>query len=142
MERGRSARNILIVEDHALFAEMLAIVLGRAFAAEPQKPGEFTTFAYATSIAEALQRISSVRPFDLVVIDLILPDGNGTTLVREIKARHPQTPVAVLTASEHFSAALAAGADEVIPKDIRIERIVATLARLLRIPYRSDPQAD
>ena len=118
MERGRTAKNILIVEDHILFAEMLAVVLGRALRSpsEPEKPGDFPIFTYATSVAEALRIVSGDRPFDLAVVDLILPDGNGTTVVRDIKARSPGTPVAVLSASEDLSEALAAGADEAIPK--------------------------
>src|SRR5215203_3329443 len=136
MERRRIAINILIVEDHALFAEVLAVALGRALASELQKLGDFTSFAYATSIAEALQRLSAERPFDLAVVDLILPDGDGTTVVREIKRRSPGTPVAVLTASEHLSKALAAGADKAIPKRMRLEEIAACLVRLAGIPDR------
>ena len=142
MERRRIAINILIVEDHALFAEVLAVALGRALASELQKLGDFTSFAYATSIAEALQRLSAERPFDLAVVDLILPDGDGTTVVREIKRRSPGTPVAVLSASQDLSKAMAAGADEVIPKRARLVEIVASLARLLGIPTLPDPQAD
>jgi len=134
MERGRIAKKILIVEDHALFAEMLAFVLGRALAGEPQKPGDFTSFAYATSIAEALQRLSAARPFDLAVVDLILPDGDGTTIVREIKTRTPGTPVAALTASQDLSEALAAGADEAMPKVTPLDEMVACLVCLAGIP--------
>ena len=144
MERRQTAKNILIVEDHALFAEMLAVVLGRALRSpsEPQKPGDFLSFAYAASVAEAMKRLSADRPFDLAVVDLILPDGDGTTVVREIKRRSPGTPVAVLTASEHQSEAMAAGADEVIPKSAKLAEIVASLLRLLGIPAPPDHQAD
>jgi len=140
MERRRIAINILIVEDHALFAEMLAVALGRALASKLQKPGDFSSFAYATSIAEALQRLSAERPFDLAVVDLILPDGDGTTVVREIKRRSPGTPVAVLTASQDLSEALAAGADKAIPKRMRLEEIAACLVRLAGIPDRPGTQ--
>jgi CheY-like chemotaxis protein len=142
MERGRPAKNILIVEDHALFAEMLAVVLGRALrsTSEPEKPRNFPTFAYATSIAEALRLVSGDRPLDLAVVDLMLPDGNGTTVVREIKRRSPGTPVAVLTASQDLSEALAAGADEAMPKRTPLEEIVACLLRLARVPDQPGTQ--
>src|SRR5215212_4696669 len=140
MERRRIAINILIVEDHALFAEMLAVALGRALASKLQKPGDFSSFAYATSIAEALQRLSAERPFDLAVVDLILPDGDGTTVVREIKRRSPGTPVAVLTARQDLSEALAAGADEAIPKRTGLARIVASLSHLAGIPDQPGTQ--
>jgi DNA-binding NarL/FixJ family response regulator len=68
-----------------------------------------------------------------------LPDGNGTTVVREIKAQNPGTPVAVVSASEDISEALAAGADETIPKDTGFAQIVASLVRLAGVPYRSSP---
>src|SRR5215204_3351211 len=97
---------------------------------------DFLRFAYATSIAEALRLVSGDRPLDLAVVDLILPDGDGTTVVREIKRRSPGTPVAVLSASQDLSEALAAGADKAIPKRMRLEEIAACLVRLAGIPDR------
>ena len=136
MERGRTGKNILIVEDHVLFAEMLAVMFARAFRSpgEPEKPGNFPKFYYAISIAEALRLVSRDRPLDLAVVDLMLPDGNGTTVVREIKRRSPGTPVVVLTASQDLSEALAAGADKAMPKMTPLEEMVACLGCLARIP--------
>ena len=134
--------NILIVEDHVLFAEMLAVVLGRALRSlsEPENPRDFPMFAYATSITEALRIVSGDRPLDLAVVDLILPDGNGTTVVREIKRRSPHTPVAVLTASQDLSEALAAGAVKAMPKTTPLEEMVACLVCLARIPDQPGTQ--
>jgi DNA-binding response OmpR family regulator len=70
----------------------------------------------------------------------MLPDGNGTTVVRKIKALNPGTPVAVVSASEDLSEALAAGADETIPKETGFAEIVASLARLAGVPHRSSPK--
>jgi DNA-binding response OmpR family regulator len=56
-------------------------------------------FVRATSVAEGLRLVSEEGPFDLAVVDLMLPDGDGTTVVREIKAQSPGTPVAVVSAS-------------------------------------------
>jgi two-component system, NarL family, response regulator DevR len=133
--------NVLIVDDHILFAEMLGVALRPALAGSPENPGDFPRFVYAGSVSEALRLVSGDRPLDLAVIDLILPDGDGTTVVREIKARSPGTPVAVLTASQDLSEALAAGADEAIPKRTRLAEIVASLVRLAGIPDPPDPQA-
>ena len=136
MDRGRIGKNILIVEDHVLFAEMLAVLLARALRSPgaPEKPSNFPKFSYATSIAEALRLVPRDRPLDLAVVDLILPDGNGTTVVREIKRRRPGTPVAVLTASQDLSEALAAGADKAMPKVTPLDEIVACLVCLAGIP--------
>ena len=142
MERGRTGKNILIVEDHVLFAEMLAVMLARVLRSpgEPEKPGNFPKFYYATSIAEALRLVSRDRPLDLAVVDLMLPDGNGTTVVGEIKRRSPGTPVAVLTASQDLSEALAAGADKAMPKMTPLGDMVACLGCLARIPEQPGTQ--
>jgi DNA-binding NarL/FixJ family response regulator len=142
MERGRTGKNILIVEDHVLFAEMLAVMLTRAFRSpgEPEKPGNFPKFYHAGSIAEALRLVSRDRPLDLAVVDLMLPDGNGATVVGEIKRRSPGTPVAVLTASQDLSEALAAGADKAMPKTTSLEEMVACLVRLARVPDQPGTQ--
>ena len=142
MERGRTGKNILIVEDHVLFAEMLAVMLARALRSpgEPEKPGNFPKFYYATSIAEAMRLVSRDRPLDLAVVDLMLPDGNGTTVVGEIKRRSPGTPVAVLTASQDLSEALAAGADKAMPKMTPLGDMVACLGCLARIPEQPGTQ--
>jgi DNA-binding NarL/FixJ family response regulator len=142
MERGRTGKNILIVEDHVLFAEILTVLLARALRSPgaPEKPSNFPKFSYATSIAEALRLVPRDRPLDLAVVDLILPDGNGTAVVREIKRRCPGTPVAVLTASQDLSEALAAWADKAMPKVTPLEEIVTCLVCLAGIPDQPGTQ--
>ncbi|HWQ33357.1 MAG TPA: response regulator [Blastocatellia bacterium] len=49
-------------------------------------------FVFATTVAEARQLAAS-RQFDLFMLDVRLPDGNGIELCREMKALSPQTPV-------------------------------------------------
>jgi CheY-like chemotaxis protein len=131
---------VLIVDDHYAFAEMLELALRPALAKDPGTPDDYPRFVRATSVAEGLRLVSEDTPFDLAVVDLILPDGDGTKVVREIKRRSPGTPVVVLSASEHLSEALAAGADEVISKRARLAEIVASLARLLGIMDQSGSQ--
>jgi DNA-binding response OmpR family regulator len=125
--------NVLIVDDHKSFAEALELVLRSTLAGSPR-------CSCAASVAEGLRLVSEDGPYDLAVVDLMLPDGNGTTVVREIKAQNPDTPVAVVSASDDLSGALAAGADETIPKDTGFAEIVASLARLAGVPQRSSPQ--
>jgi DNA-binding response OmpR family regulator len=99
-----------------------------------QRTPAIPKFSNATSIAEALRLVPRDRPLDLAVVDLILPDGNGTKVVREIKRRRPGTPVAVLTASQDLSEALAAGADKAMPKVTPLDEMVACLVCLAGIP--------
>ena len=121
------------MDDHHSFAEALELVLRSTLASCPR-------CACATSIAEGLRLVFENGPFDLAVVDLMLPDGNGIAVVREIKALNPGTPVAVVSASEDLSEALAEGADEAIPKDTGFAEIVASLARLLGIMDQSGSQ--
>jgi ActR/RegA family two-component response regulator len=82
------------VEDHSLFAQALELVLGQRLAVE----GEGAEFARAATVADGLRIADRHGPFDLAVVDLVLPDGNGADLVREVKAAYPETRVAVLSA--------------------------------------------
>ncbi|QTN47580.1 CHASE domain-containing protein [Ectopseudomonas mendocina] len=60
---------------------------------------ELAEFVPADSLAEA-RRLLAQQPFDLVLLDLGLPDGNGLELVDELQRQRPGLPVAVLSASE------------------------------------------
>jgi DNA-binding response OmpR family regulator len=119
---------VLIVEDHGLFAQALELLLGQRLADE----GEGAEFARAATVADGLRIADRHGPFDLAVVDLILPDGNGADLVREVKAAYPATRVAVLSAVVDLSGALSAGADEAISKMVPLPEIVARLEALAR----------
>lgn len=83
----------------------------------------------AHTLAEGREMVRNGEPPDLVV-DLMLPDGNGVDLVAEIKAQSPKLPVVVLSAERDLSVALAAGADEAINKDTPLPNIVSAIQRL------------
>ena len=119
---------ILMVEDHDFFSQAFEFVLARRLSEERS---ELTRFFHARTVAEGLRAVADEGPFDLAIVDVMLPDGQGTDIVREIKASSPETPVAVLSSVEDLSGALEAGADEAIRKDTSLPKIVETLARLL-----------
>ncbi|WP_450091462.1 response regulator [Pseudomonas benzenivorans] len=56
-------------------------------------------FVAAGSLKEARQRLQQGR-FDLVLLDLGLPDGNGVELLEDLHQQHPELPVVVLSAQE------------------------------------------
>lgn len=118
---------ILIVEDHIFFSGALELVLGRRISEES---GETPTFRRAATVDEGLRLVAEGGPFDLAIVDLMLPDGDGTEVVRRIKASHPGTRVAVLSSALDLSGAFGAGADEAIGKVEDLRETVATLARL------------
>ncbi len=116
------------MEDHGLFAQALELVLGQRLA----DGGGGAEFARAATVADGLEIAGREGPFDLAVVDLILPDGNGADLVRRLKAAHPETRVAVLSAVQDLTGSLEAGADEAISKMVPLPEIVARLEGLAR----------
>jgi DNA-binding response OmpR family regulator len=126
------ATRVLIVEDHSLFAQALELVLGQALADE----GGGAEFARAATVSDGLRIADRDGPFGLAVVDLVLPDGNGADLVRELKAAYPETRVAVLSAVSDLSGSLEAGADDAISKMVPLPEIVARLETLARAGVR------
>ena len=120
------------MEDHSLFAQALELVLGQRLADE----GDGAEFARAATVADGLGIADRQGPFDLAVVDLVLPDGAGAGLVREVKAAYQGTRVAVLCAGPDLSGALSAGADDAISKMVPLPEIVARLEALARAAGR------
>jgi DNA-binding NarL/FixJ family response regulator len=113
---------VLLVDDQTSFREMLAFVFDR----EPK----FEVVAQAGSLAEARPMLGGV---DLAVVDLILPDGNGTDLIRELHAGDPHGMVLVLTANlepEMHARAVQEGAAGVLHKSAHVRDIVDAARRL------------
>jgi DNA-binding response OmpR family regulator len=116
-------KRVMIVEDHSAFAQALELVLEKV---------DGTEVALARTLEEGRGLIQDGGPFDLVVLDLTLPDGEGTELVPEIRSRHPKTPVAVLSArGDVEEAASKAGADAAIPKETPLPEIISSFRRLV-----------
>ena len=110
---------VLVVEDDAASRNALRLLL-RHSGYEGR---------YAASVSEAMAQLPE-GPC-CVILDLMLPDGNGTEVVRVIKEYRSETPVCVLSSVQDLSRALAAGADEAIPKSTPLPEIVTILARLV-----------
>ena len=77
---------VMIVEDHSAFAQALERILGQV------------EVALARTLEEGRTLIRGGELFDVVVLDLTLPDGEGTDLIAELRQRRPEMPVAVLSA--------------------------------------------
>ena len=122
-----AATRILIVEDHLFFSEALRMLLGRRLSEEH---GEAAEFRLSATVADGLRIADEEGPFDVAVVDLVLPDGDGTEVVRGIKAAYPKTRVAVLSSVRDLSGALAAGADEALGKAVPLSVIIEALGRL------------
>lgn len=127
---------ILVLEDD------LALSAGLCF--ELDSAGYLTVAAY--NCQKARQLLSGDR-FDLALLDVNLPDGNGYDLCREIKARHPELPVIFLTANDLETDVLNGfdmGAEDYVTKPFNIQillrRVEVALRRSSTQP--AAPQAD
>ncbi|HEY6055784.1 MAG TPA: response regulator transcription factor [Gaiellaceae bacterium] len=86
--------------------------------------------------AEEALAAAAIRPPDAVVLDLILPDGSGTDVCREIRGWSP-VPILVLSAvgdEREKVAALDAGADDYVTKPFAFEELLARVEALSRRP--------
>jgi DNA-binding response OmpR family regulator len=115
---------ILLVEDEPAILESLAYVLGR---------DGFTVLS-AKSAAEASERAVGA---DLVVLDLMLPDGSGFDLIRGWRAtvQARAMPIIVLSSRDGEAdrvAALESGADDYVTKPFSPREIVARVRAVLR----------
>jgi DNA-binding NarL/FixJ family response regulator len=117
-------QRVLLVEDHASFRQTLAFVFD-------QEPG-YEVVAQAGTLAEARGEMDGVEA-DLGVIDLSLPDGEGTELIEELREANPDFAALVLTASldraEH-ARAVEAGAAGVLHKSADVDAILDATRRL------------
>ena len=115
---------ILIVEDNPRITDFLESGL--------QAHG-FTTSAVSTG-REALQ-ISHGGDFDLVILDLGLPDSDGLTVLKTLRGQGQTFPIIILTARdgvEHTVAGLEGGADDYITKPFSFEELLARIRVQLR----------
>jgi len=83
---------------------------------------------------EALSLIAS-NDFDLLILDIMLPDINGIELCRQIRLTNTQTPILILSALEQVQnkvAGLKAGADDYLIKPFHFSELLARIEALLR----------
>src|SRR4051794_832320 len=124
-----SRRRILLVEDEDSISEPLAAALRRE---------GFAPVVVATAAA-ALEAFKASPP-DLVLLDVMLPDGDGRELLRTIRGSS-RVPVVMLTArGEEMDrvVGLELGADDYVTKPFSAAELVARLRAVLR---RSEPAA-
>jgi DNA-binding NarL/FixJ family response regulator len=119
---------VLLVDDHALFAEALMLTLG--IERRIEVVGSASSGLEAVSLAEAL------RP-DVVLMDLHMPSMDGIEATRRVRKVSPGSRVVIVTASrlrEIAAAALAAGAERCLTKDTPALKLIDAI---LDIPQRA-----
>jgi two-component system, OmpR family, KDP operon response regulator KdpE len=114
---------ILVVDDEPHIVRGLRVVLRR----------EGYEVDAAGSKSEALDAVA-VRPPDAMVLDLVLPDGSGVEVCREVRS-WSQLPILVLSAlgdEREKVRALDAGADDYVTKPFGTDELLARLRAVLR----------
>jgi len=125
-----SAGRILVVDDEPQILRALQTNLRGA---------GYEVFTAAT--AEAALAEAAARQPDAIILDLVLPDGNGTDVCRELRG-WTSVPVIVLSAvgdEGEKVAALDAGADDYVTKPFGIDELLARLRASLR---RAEPTGE
>jgi two-component system response regulator RegX3 len=116
-------RTILLVEDERSIVEPLAAALER----------EGFRTELAGTVAEALTKAAEVDP-DLVLLDLMLPDGSGYEVCRELRSRST-VPIVMLTARGDEAdrvVGLELGADDYVVKPFSAREVAARIRAVLR----------
>ena len=120
-----ATKKLFLVDDHPVFREGLCAVLRR----DPA----LTIVGEASSAAEALLALADVKP-DLLLIDLGLPDQDGTELIKQIAVAHPGLPVLVISMHNELLYAervLAAGGKGYLMKQEGAETILSGIRKVL-----------
>jgi YesN/AraC family two-component response regulator len=125
--------SVLIVDDETFIRQILARIVSR----------EGYQVCQACDGQDALDRLSDTS-CDIVISDIKMPNMDGIALLSEIKSRHPEISVVLITAyAGEYSGeeALKAGADAFIAKPFKNVEIAETLREVLRKNLRSRNKA-
>lgn len=114
---------IVIIEDHDVVRRSLAIVMDRR--------NEFEVVGEAATAADGIVKVDEVNP-DVVIIGTDLPDRPAIGVSREIRSRHPDTKILMLTAHGDDRAVICsvlAGAMGYLLKEVRSQEIINALRK-------------
>lgn len=116
--------NILIVDDEPGILELLEIALRKEY---------FSHITTVSTKADALQTLNE-QDFDIILLDVMLPDGEGFALCTEIRL-HTTTPILFISArSSDFDklTGLSVGGDDYITKPFNTLEVIARIRAILR----------
>ena len=119
---------ILIVEDEPQLQEVIRRTLEK----------ERYVVESAGSLAEALEK-TGVYDYECILLDIMLPDGSGLTLLEELKKLRKKENVIIISAKDSIEdkiAGLDLGADDYLAKPFHIAELVARVRSVIRRRHR------
>ena len=115
---------ILLIEDEEKVARFIRVGLkAEQFAIDSARDGR-------TGLQLAL-----INPYDLLIVDLMLPELNGTELIRQVRQSNSDVPIVVLTARDAVTDKVAnfeCGADDYLTKPFAFAELLVRIKALLR----------
>jgi Response regulators consisting of a CheY-like receiver domain and a winged-helix DNA-binding domain len=123
-------KTIMLVDDEPELIKMVISIL---------KDAGFSDIVTATTYQEAVSLLNTQAP-DLHILDIMLPDGNGFSLMRKIREKS-DTPIIFLTAKDQAEdkfTGFGLGADDYIVKPFLPKELVLRVGAVLRRAYKDD----
>ena len=128
---GRTTR-LLLVEDDRVLSDALSRTL------------ELLGFTvYVTAYGEDALNLARTYRFDVVVLDLTLPDMPGQQVLQQLHQARPDTPVIILSGESDLEAKIEnflEGADDYVTKPFHRDELIARIHAVLRRARASSPQ--
>ncbi|MDA8713161.1 response regulator transcription factor [Planktomarina temperata] len=115
---------ILLIEDDPATSKSIELMLGHA---------NFNV--YTTDLGEEGIDLAKLYDYDLILLDLVLPDINGHDVLRQLRVARIDTPILILsgeTDTENKMRGFGSGADDYLPKPFHREELIARIHAIIR----------
>ena len=115
---------LLVIEDEKMLCETIVSYL----------EGEGYVCEHAGTVVMGTEKVN-LYEYDCMLVDIGLPDGNGLTLVRELKKCHPETGIIIISARNSLDdkvMGLDLGADDYLTKPFHLSELNSRIKSLLR----------
>jgi len=118
---------VLIIDDHPLFIDGISLLL--------KQLSDHLDITCVMSVKQAIIQLESDAEFDIILLDLNLPEMDGVSLLKRFKADELCTPLVIISAEEQaglIKYTLDWGAMGFIPKSYLADEMLAALRRILQ----------
>jgi two-component system cell cycle response regulator CtrA len=115
---------ILLIEDDPVTSRSIALMLGHA---------NFNV--YTTDLGEEGIDLANLYDYDLILLDLVLPDINGHDVLRQLRVARIDTPISSLsgeTDTENKMRGFGSGADDYLTKPFHLEELIPRIHAIIR----------